>query len=154
MVALECPLCGEEVQLDDGATGLFLCPHCDGEFEWGPQRDAYGQIIGSFFGFFFITTLVFFCISFGMFFFDGYQLDEALGWTFFLAIIGWAVIPFGVGMVFSDLNVGVLYLFAISSLGVLGSSCQVGQVTPNMLFLEVFDLPHRWFPMKFQSVLF
>jgi NADH-quinone oxidoreductase subunit H len=40
--------------------------------------------------------------------------------TFFLAIIGWAVIPFGVGMVFSDLNVGVLYLFAISSLGVFG----------------------------------
>ena len=40
--------------------------------------------------------------------------------TFFLAIVGWAVIPFGVGMVFSDLNVGVLYLFAISSLGVFG----------------------------------
>lgn len=87
MVALECPLCAEEVQLDDGATGLFLCPHCDGEFEWGPQRDDFGETIRSFLGFFFITTLVFFCISFGMFFFDGYQLDEALGWTFFLAII-------------------------------------------------------------------
>ena len=33
--------------------------------------------------------------------------------TFFLAIVGWAVIPFGVGMVFSDLNVGVLYLLSL-----------------------------------------
>jgi NADH-quinone oxidoreductase subunit H len=40
--------------------------------------------------------------------------------TFVLALIGWAVIPFGEGMVIADINVGVLYLFAISSLGVYG----------------------------------
>ena len=40
--------------------------------------------------------------------------------TFSLAMIGWAVIPFGEGLVISDINVGVLYLFAISSLGVYG----------------------------------
>ncbi|MBM3559976.1 MAG: NADH-quinone oxidoreductase subunit NuoH [Alphaproteobacteria bacterium] len=40
--------------------------------------------------------------------------------TFVLAVIGWAVIPFGDGLVISDINVGVLYLFAISSLGVYG----------------------------------
>jgi len=40
--------------------------------------------------------------------------------TFFLALIAWAVIPFGEGLVLADLNVGVLYLFAISSLGVYG----------------------------------
>lgn len=40
--------------------------------------------------------------------------------TFFLALVSWAVIPFGAGMVLADLNVGVLYLFAISSLGVYG----------------------------------
>jgi len=39
---------------------------------------------------------------------------------FTLALIGWAVIPFGVGLVLSDINVGILYLFAISSLGVYG----------------------------------
>jgi NADH-quinone oxidoreductase subunit H len=39
---------------------------------------------------------------------------------FVLAMIGWAVIPFGEGLVVSDLNVGILYLFAISSLGVYG----------------------------------
>ena len=40
--------------------------------------------------------------------------------TFFLALIAWAVIPFGEGLVLADLNVGILYLFAISSLGVYG----------------------------------
>ena len=40
--------------------------------------------------------------------------------TFVLALVGWAVIPFNPGMVVSDINVGVLYLFAISSLGVYG----------------------------------
>lgn len=40
--------------------------------------------------------------------------------TFFLALVAWAVIPFGEGMVLADINVGILYLFAISSLGVYG----------------------------------
>ena len=40
--------------------------------------------------------------------------------TFFLALISWAVIPFGEGLVLADINVGILYLFAISSLGVYG----------------------------------
>ena len=40
--------------------------------------------------------------------------------TFTLALIGWAVIPFGDGMVLADINVGILYLLAISSLGVYG----------------------------------
>jgi NADH-quinone oxidoreductase subunit H len=40
--------------------------------------------------------------------------------TFTLALIGWAVIPFGPGMVLSDINVGLLYLLAVSSLSVYG----------------------------------
>ncbi len=40
--------------------------------------------------------------------------------TFTLALIAWAVIPVSDGWVLSDINVGVLYLFAISSLGVYG----------------------------------
>lgn len=40
--------------------------------------------------------------------------------TFILALIGWAVIPFGQGMVLADINIGVLYLLAVSSLGVYG----------------------------------
>ena len=40
--------------------------------------------------------------------------------TFILALIGWAVIPFGDGLVLADINVGILYLFAVSSLGVYG----------------------------------
>jgi len=37
-----------------------------------------------------------------------------------LAIAGWAVVPFANGWVVADINVGVLYLFAVSSLGVYG----------------------------------
>lgn len=40
--------------------------------------------------------------------------------TFFLSLVAWAVIPFSEGMVLADINVGILYLFAISSLGVYG----------------------------------
>ncbi|MDF2368696.1 NADH-quinone oxidoreductase subunit NuoH [Sneathiella sp.] len=40
--------------------------------------------------------------------------------TFILSLIAWAVIPFDEGWVLADINVGVLYLFAISSLGVYG----------------------------------
>lgn len=40
--------------------------------------------------------------------------------TFILAIVAWAVIPFDKGVVLADINVGILYLFAISSLGVYG----------------------------------
>lgn len=40
--------------------------------------------------------------------------------TFLLALISWAVIPFGEGMVLCDLDVGMLYIFAVSSLGVYG----------------------------------
>ena len=40
--------------------------------------------------------------------------------TFVLALMGWAVIPVAPGLVVSDINVGILYIFAISSLGVYG----------------------------------
>lgn len=40
--------------------------------------------------------------------------------TFTLALIAWAVIPFQPGVVLADINVGVLYLLAVSSLGVYG----------------------------------
>jgi len=40
--------------------------------------------------------------------------------TFFLALSAWAVIPFDAGAVLANINVGVLYLFAVSSLGVYG----------------------------------
>jgi len=40
--------------------------------------------------------------------------------TFLLSLIGWAVIPFGEGLVLSNINVGGLFLFAVSSLSVYG----------------------------------
>jgi NADH-quinone oxidoreductase subunit H len=40
--------------------------------------------------------------------------------TFLLSLISWSVIPFSEKIVFSDINVGILYLFATSSLSVYG----------------------------------
>jgi NADH-quinone oxidoreductase subunit H len=40
--------------------------------------------------------------------------------TFFLSLISWAVIPFGPGMYVSDIPIGILYLLAVSALGVYG----------------------------------
>ena len=40
--------------------------------------------------------------------------------SFILSLIGWSVIPFSNGVVLCDINLGILYLFAISSLNVYG----------------------------------
>lgn len=40
--------------------------------------------------------------------------------TFALALVAWAVIPYDAGAAIADVNIGILYLFAISSLGVYG----------------------------------
>jgi len=40
--------------------------------------------------------------------------------TFILSLIGWSVIPLSETIVISDLNVGIMYLFAISALSVYG----------------------------------
>lgn len=40
--------------------------------------------------------------------------------TLFLSLMGWAAIPVGLGLVISDVNLGLLYVFAVSSLGVYG----------------------------------
>ena len=40
--------------------------------------------------------------------------------TIFLSFLGWAIIPWNNFVVYSDINVGILYIFAISSLGVYG----------------------------------
>ena len=40
--------------------------------------------------------------------------------TFILSVIGWAVIPFSHKVVLADINLGILYLFAVSSLSIYG----------------------------------
>jgi NADH-quinone oxidoreductase subunit H len=41
--------------------------------------------------------------------------------TFTVALMGWAVIPFNAGAILADINVGLLYVLAVSSLGVYGT---------------------------------
>ncbi|MBJ62202.1 MAG: hypothetical protein CMB57_03020 [Euryarchaeota archaeon] len=40
MVEILCPHCGEEIELDDDASGDFECPYCEGEFEWNVKPKA------------------------------------------------------------------------------------------------------------------
>ncbi len=43
MVQIHCPHCDGLVELPDKANGLFECPHCGDEFEWGDNtfRELY-----------------------------------------------------------------------------------------------------------------
>src|SRR3546814_13113607 len=47
--------------------------------------------------------------------------------TFTVALMAWAVIPFNSGAVLADINVGLLYLLAISSIGVRSEERRVGE---------------------------
>jgi endogenous inhibitor of DNA gyrase (YacG/DUF329 family) len=37
MVVIQCPHCGEDVELEDGASGLFDCPFCNKDFAWNGE---------------------------------------------------------------------------------------------------------------------
>ena len=34
MVVIQCPHCQEDIELEDGETGLFDCPYCNNDFNW------------------------------------------------------------------------------------------------------------------------
>ena len=54
--------------------------------------------------------------------------------TMTLALIAWAVIPFNETLVIADINVGILYLFAVSSLGVTELLWAVGHQIQSIHF--------------------
>jgi NADH-quinone oxidoreductase subunit H len=75
--------------------------------------------------------------------------------TFTLALVAWAVIPFDYGVVISDINVGILYLFAISSLGVYGIIL-AGWASNSRVMLSSARCARRprWSPTRWRSALF
>lgn len=71
MVEVECPHCETNVALDDDEFGVFICPHCDIEFEWGnppSEREEIEIEVTSFSEVFFLwmITLAWCGISFGI----------------------------------------------------------------------------------------
>ena len=50
-----------------------------------------------------------------------------------LALIAWVVVPFDDGWVISNINIGILYLFAVSSLEVYGVIMGAGHQIQNTL---------------------
>ena len=73
----------------------------------------------------------------------GFDADGII--AFILALIGWAVIPFDEGVVLADINVGIMYLFAISGLGVYGIAMAgwAGTLRPSAGSLPKVDLIGR-----------
>ena len=59
MVELQCPHCNEDVELDDGDSGLFNCPYCDKEFYWKSRRP--GKLVTVF-----LTISIIFAIGSGI----------------------------------------------------------------------------------------
>ena len=55
--------------------------------------------------------------------------------TFMLSLMGWAVMPFDANMVFADINISILYIFAVSSLGVYGVLISGWASNPKYAFL-------------------
>ena len=45
MTVTKCPHCSLEVELEDGVSGLFDCPHCGEEFQWGKMDEESGHNI-------------------------------------------------------------------------------------------------------------
>ncbi len=71
--------------------------------------------------------------------------------TFTLALAGWAVVPFDEGWVVANINVGILYLFAISSLASTASSLPAGRRTRNTRSWAACAPRRRWCPTKSRS---
>ena len=103
MVVIQCPHCGDDIELEDGTSGLFDCPYCDGEFEWeNHNRDLVNnsnpfgrnalvhqlKIAGKIL---LITVISMLVLVFIAFLFDecsrSCSLENSFGWTFYLAII-------------------------------------------------------------------
>lgn len=40
MTIIQCPHCDGDVELPNGAVGLFDCPHCNNEFEYGDEAPS------------------------------------------------------------------------------------------------------------------
>ncbi len=71
--------------------------------------------------------------------------------TCVLALAAWAVIPVNAGWVIANINVGVLYIFAISSLASTASSWPAGRRTRNIRSSPRCARRRRWCPTKSRS---
>ena len=77
MVVIQCSHCGEDVELEDGTSGLFDCPHCEQDFSYGDYDNALPRFRRS-------------------------QLFMSMGMKIGLAIIGIGVITYIGFLIFED----------------------------------------------------
>jgi len=65
MAVIQCPHCGEDIELEDGAVGLFDCPYCDEDFSYG-ETDEYAYSLLSQAQFFLSPGMIVGLILFGV----------------------------------------------------------------------------------------
>jgi hypothetical protein len=121
MVEIECPHCGEGIELDDDDFGLFECPFCEEEFERNREsthdhEELFRQRefwIGSLVPF--LTTCLGLFVSF-----------VAVGdsWDFFawavISILLWPIVAIGIG-IYGFIKIRrLLWLGAATSLAISG----------------------------------
>ena len=69
MPLIQCPHCGEDIELEDGASGLFDCPYCDKDFTWNGDvkiivvDDDLGDKLEVFLFSIFSPSLLFFALT-------------------------------------------------------------------------------------------
>lgn len=69
MVKLQCPHCDEDIELDDGDSGLFNCPHCNEDFYWKSRRP--GKLVTVF-----LTISIIFAIGSGLSYYESTEEPE------------------------------------------------------------------------------
>ena len=69
MVDLQCPHCGEDIELEDGDSGLFNCPYCNEEFYWKSRRP--GKLVTVF-----LTISIIFAIGSGLSYYSSTEEPE------------------------------------------------------------------------------
>ena len=69
MHLIQCPHCGDDIELEDGASGLFVCPYCDKDFTWNGDvkiivvDDDLGDKLEVFLFSIFSPSLLFFALT-------------------------------------------------------------------------------------------
>ena len=44
MASIQCSRCNENIELEDGVSGMFSCPNCDIQFEWSNTVDTTTRV--------------------------------------------------------------------------------------------------------------
>lgn len=121
MVEIECPHCGEGIELDDGDLGFFECPLCQEDFEWNPQTTLANEELFNPMDFWIGSLVPFLSTCTGIFlsFVLLEDWDILVGWMISIGL--WPTIAIGIGIYGVMGMRRLLWLGAAVSLAISGT---------------------------------